>query len=126
MVFPIIQAAFLKFNGTAFARTPSYLTKALQSVLNECSSIEIDVGFSNREQLSWIKTEHRRKKSWQTIVRKIRAVSRVVNRHRDVKEIKVVKKTEAVKVNRRADSKAARVVSAVNCEEHRARRHTLG
>jgi hypothetical protein len=60
------------------------------------------------------KTKHGRKKSWQTIVRKIRAVSRVVNRHRAVKVIKVVKNPEAVKVKSRADSKAARVAKVAS------------
>jgi hypothetical protein len=69
---------------------------------------EMDVGFSNREQSSFDKTEHGRKKSWQTIERKIRAVSRVVNRRRAVKVIKVVRKPEAVKVSR-----VARVVKVV-------------
>ena len=64
------------------------------------------------------KTEHRRKKSWQTIVKKIRAVSRVVNRLRAVKVIKVVNKPEAVKVSSRADSKAVKVAS--NLEVNRA------
>jgi hypothetical protein len=37
-----------------FAPALSYLKKALQSVLNECSTAEKDVGFSNREQLASI------------------------------------------------------------------------
>jgi hypothetical protein len=68
--------------------------------------------FQTENKLVSIKTKTGGKKSWQTIVRKIRAVSRVVNRHRAVKVMKVVKELEAVKVSR-ADSKVARVVSKV-------------
>jgi hypothetical protein len=81
---------------------------------------EMDVGFSNREQFSFDKTNTGGKKTWQTIVKKIRAVSRVVNRRRAVKVIKVVRKPEAVKVSR-ADSRVARVVKvASNLEANRA------
>jgi hypothetical protein len=85
----------------------------LQSVLNECSSSEIDVGFSNREQVHLDRTKHRRKKSWQTIVKEIRAV-RVVSRRRAVKVVVVVRELEAVKGNSRADSKAARVATVAS------------
>jgi hypothetical protein len=45
----------LRWIGIALAPEGKYVTQLLQSVLNECSSVEIDVGFSNGEQLISIK-----------------------------------------------------------------------
>jgi hypothetical protein len=101
----------LRRTGIPLALKYKYASQLLQSVLNECSNIEVNVGFSNRKQLISIK-KPRREKSWQTIAKRIRAVSRVVKRRRAVKVIKVVKKLDAVKVNNRADSNAAKVVKA--------------
>src|ERR1043166_6782688 len=38
-----------EIDGTAFAKLLPYLINAPQSVLNECSGVEFNVGFSNRE-----------------------------------------------------------------------------
>jgi hypothetical protein len=48
MILPDQPNLVLKADGTAFAPTLSCVSNALQSVLNECSISEMDVGFSNR------------------------------------------------------------------------------
>jgi hypothetical protein len=85
---------------------------ALQSVLFECSNAQMEVGFQTRRPNQLSRIEHGRKKSWQTIVKKIRvAVSRVgVKRPRAVK---VMDRTPVAAKANKADSKVASKVGRV-------------